>query len=87
MMPRRSRREYVQDARLLCKRGSDLPHAKLTSADIAAIRSAQAERVRLRKMIDDELSNGALAAKYGVHPRTIEKVLARETWVHVLDAQ
>lgn len=77
------RREYIQTARLHAKRGAELPQAKLTEGDVRAILAARDERVRLRQLIADQLSNDALAARYGVHPRTIEKVLDRATWVHV----
>ena len=63
-------------------RGSDLPHAKLDEHDIALIRDLVAERNRLRRRAA-ALSNRALAEKFGVHHRTIEKLISRETWVHV----
>lgn len=64
------------------KRGTQLPHAKLTEPDIKLLFQCVAERERLRKEAN-KLSNEALARKFEVHPRTIEKALRRETWVHV----
>ena len=60
-------------------RGQDLPQTKLLDIDVISIRSAARQRESLRKHIKDNLSNAALAKQYGVHERTIEKVLMRET--------
>lgn len=64
------------------KRGQQLPQAKLTDEDVRLLFQCVAERERLRKEAN-ELSNEALARKFEVHPRTIEKVLRRESWIHV----
>ena len=64
-------------------RGMDLPQSKLTPLEVEAIRSAAKQREALRKHIRERLSNDALARDLGVHVRTIEKVLARESWSHV----
>ena len=48
--------------------------------DVAEIRSAARQRQSLRSHIASNLSNAALAKKFGVHERTIEKILSRETW-------
>lgn len=64
-------------------RGAELPHAKLTPEQVAAIRHAAAERERMRREITERLSNAALARQYGVHERTIEKAIARESYAHV----
>lgn len=77
------RHEYLQSARAKALRGQDLGQAKLNDDAIAAIRSASTQRQKLREHIKATLSNEALAAQYKVHPRTIEKVLAFETWGHV----
>lgn len=66
------------------KQGFDLPQTKLPPKAIIEIRQAKARRDALRKQINDTLSNSALAKKWGVHPRTIEKVLSYETARHVL---
>ena len=47
--------------------------------DVIDIRSAARQRQQLLKHIRENLSNEALAKRFGVHPRTIEKTLARET--------
>lgn len=77
------RGEYLVRAREWARRGQELPHARLSEEDIAEIRSAVAQRESLRNHIRQTLSNAALASRFGVHPRTIEKVVQRETWVHV----
>ncbi len=69
--------------RITAKRGMELSWTKLPPAAIADIRSAAVERDRLRKEITDRLSNKALAKKWGVHHRTVEKVLSYETARHL----
>ena len=64
-------------------RGMDLPQSKLTPLEVESIRSAAKQREALRNHIRERLSNEALARDFGVHRRTIEKVLAHETWGHV----
>lgn len=71
--------EYRQRQRELAARGQDLPQTKLLDMDVISIRSAARQRESLRKHIKDNLSNAALAKQYGVHERTIEKVLMRDT--------
>ncbi len=78
------RDEYLVRAREFQPRGEELNHARLTADEVAAIRSAAVQRERLREYIRRELSNDALAAKFGVHRRTVEKVTAFESWCHVL---
>jgi len=57
-------------------------NAKLTEADIKLIRGAVIERNRLREEAR-RLSNKALAEKFSVHFRTIEKITSYETWSHI----
>lgn len=79
-----NREEYLMHhTRTHCKRGADLPQTKLTEDDILAIRDAQEKRELLRQEINEKYSNAALAKAYGVHVRTIEKVLSYETGAHV----
>jgi len=63
-------------------RGTDHPLSKLTDDDIRLIRECVAERERLRQEAN-RLSNEALAAKFNVHHRTIERVTQRIGWIHV----
>ncbi len=69
--------------RITAKRGMELSWTKLPPVAIADIRKAAVERERLRKEITDRLSNKALAKKWGVHHRTVEKVLSYETARHL----
>lgn len=78
-----SREEWQASPHAYVKRGLDLPHTKLAPRDIVAIRQAVARREELRKMINDTLSNEALAKTYGVSCRTIERAIAYETHGHV----
>lgn len=64
------------------KRGEELPQSKLTNLDVLLIRQAAEERARLRREAS-QLSNCSLARKFGVHTRTIEKVLSCDTWACV----
>lgn len=78
-----ARGEYLVRAHEFCARGQELPQTKLLPLDIGEIRSAARQRENLRKHIRENLSNAALAKAYGVHERTIEKVLSRETGSHI----
>ena len=78
-----NRATYLVRAREFTPRGQDAPHARLTDADVHAIRSAQVQRDNLRRYIRDELSNAALAQKFGVSVRAVERVTMRETWSHL----
>lgn len=69
--------------RINAMRGTDLPQAKLDDSKVRAIREMHAIKLRKIKWLQDNYSVQAMARRYGVHPRTIEKVLMRETWVHV----
>lgn len=80
---RLERGEYLSRARSMALRGQDLPQTKLLDMDIVSIRSSAKQRENLRKHIRENLSNDALAKQYGVHVRTIEKLLAYETWSHM----
>lgn len=78
-----SRGEWEQRRTEFVSRGLDLPQSKLMPLDVAEIRSAAKQREKLREHINKHLSNAALAEKFGVHVRNIEKVLSRETWSHI----
>ena len=77
------RDEWEQRRTEFCARGQDLPQSKLLDLDVIAIRSAKKQREALLKHIRENLSNAALARQFGVHERTIEKAVARETWNHL----
>jgi hypothetical protein len=77
------RDEYLSRARSMALRGQELNHAKLLDIDVVSIRSAAKQRENLKKHIRENLSNEALAKAYGIHVRTVEKVLSYETWGHV----
>lgn len=78
-----TRTEYQQRQREFSARGMDLPQSKLMPLDVVAIREAAAKREQMRREINDTLSNAALARKFGVHVRTIEKALSYESWGHI----
>jgi hypothetical protein len=68
-----SRRDYLCDSLKYAKRGNDLPQSKLC-----------ADKVRkIRIEIESGATSKSLAAEYGVHIRTIDKIRSYKTWVHV----
>lgn len=64
------------------KRGSELPHAKLTEDDIRLINLFVAEREQMKAILKG-MTNKAIADKWDVHVRTIDKITSGETWGHV----
>lgn len=76
-----SRFEYEQRAYELAPYGLQLPQTKLLPIQVQAIREAVEIRKRLRDEINEKYSNEALAKAFGVHRRTIEKVISYETHV------
>jgi transposase len=68
--------------RLSVKRGSALPHAKLTETDVEQIRELVAHRDGLIREART-LRNADIAEKFGVHLRTIDKITAGYAWTHV----
>lgn len=75
---------YLKNAIGNAKRGQELPQAKLLDLDVIDIRSAARQRENLRKFISENLSNAALAKKYGVHVNTIERVARYESFSHLV---
>ena len=79
-----NRQEYESTgAYLTCRRGEDLPQSKLTEADVRKIKRLHAKKQALVKRLHDRYGCKGLAAQFGVHECTIEKVLQRNSWVHV----
>lgn len=78
-----SREAYQQRAVELAPRGMQLPHTKLLPLQVVAIREAVALRDKLRQEINEKYSNAALAKAFGVHVRTIEKVLSYATHIGI----
>ena len=56
---------------------------RLTEEDVRLIRQVHAAGRAEIKRIHATCTAKALAEKFGVHHRTVEKVLAFETWRHV----
>lgn len=79
-----TRTEYLLLITPHVKRGMDLPQTKLPPKAIKMIREAAVIREKMRKEITEKYSNAALAKQWGVHPRTIEKVLSYETGKHII---
>lgn len=80
-----TRDEYrATGAKLTAKRGSELPHAKLTEDDAVAIRKLHARKQRAIARLNERYSAAGIAKRYGVHVRTVERILQRTGWVHTL---
>lgn len=77
------RHTYLQNTRAYAVRGQDLGQSKLNDDAVREIRKAAEQREDLRQHIKDNLSNEAMARKYKVHVRTIEKALSYESWIHI----
>ena len=77
------RREYLQQAAALAKRGQELPHSKLLDIDVISIRSAVRQRQNLLTYIRDNLSNDALCRLYGVSEHVITRVVKYENYGHI----
>lgn len=60
----------------------DLPQAKLTDDDVRLIRQLISHREELKRQAS-ELTNAKIAAKFGLHYRTIDRISAGDTWSHV----
>lgn len=81
-----NRDDYIMRAHEFAPRGADLPQSKLDNAAVAEIRQSVKKREDLRAHIRDSLSNDALAKRFGVHIRTIEKVVGYGSWRQVKDS-
>lgn len=79
-----SRDDYLKTAHEFAKRGQELPQSKLMDIEIIEIRSMIKQKENLKKYIKENLSNEAIAKKFNVHYRTIEKISAYETWTHLI---
>ena len=69
--------------RLKVKRGMDLPQSKLNEKLVKKIRQDYREAREEIKRLQTKYSSKGLAKEYGVHVRTMDKVLTYETWRHV----
>jgi len=78
-----NRDEYELRITEFALRGQELPQSKLLDLDVIEIRSAKRQRENLLKHIRENLSNAALCKRYGIHLRTLEKVITRQSWNHL----
>lgn len=65
-----------------CKRGSELPWAKLNEKLVQMIREEHQKKERLKKLLDEEHSARSIAKRYGVSESAVQKVLSYATWRH-----
>lgn len=78
-----ARHEYLTRATELAGRGEKLPQSKLVDDEVMEIKSAQRQRAKLLQHIKDNLSNAALAQRFGVSVSNIEKILYLGSWTHI----
>lgn len=69
--------------RLNVKRGTDLPQAKLTEEDVKLARQLHEYKQAEIKRLNETLSIKALAEKFDVSERAMERALNRANWGHV----
>jgi DNA invertase Pin-like site-specific DNA recombinase len=69
--------------RLKVKRGVDLPQSKLTEKEVREMRALNSEYRETVKKLTEAFSAKGLAERYGLHVRTVEKVLSGITWSHI----
>lgn len=62
--------------------GENHKDAKLTEADVMAIRELNAERERLRKEAN-KLSIKAIAEKFDIHEGHVKRIIRGECWTHI----
>jgi DNA-directed RNA polymerase specialized sigma24 family protein len=63
-------------------RGSQHPLARLDESSVSEILALVERRNQLKRALH-ALTNDAIAARFGVHSRTIEKIIHGESWAHV----
>jgi len=66
------------------KQGLELPQSKLNPTLVRRIRAEHAAKEKAKRELDAHFSAAAFAKRYGVHKNTVNKILAYETWRHVL---
>ena len=69
--------------RLKVKRGEDLPQSKMTEDQVIKARKDYEKARLLIKRIQRKYTAKGLASRYGVHYRTMEKILSGESWSHL----
>ncbi len=70
------------DNRYKVKRGEQLPQSKLTDNDVKNIHALVKIRNKLKRELST-LTNKAIAEKFEVHYRTIDRVTVGMSWSHI----
>jgi len=65
------------------RRGSQLPQAKMTEADVRNARREYIEGRQKLARLQRYFSVQGLADRYGISKAAMEKILYRDTWEHV----
>ena len=79
---RATRAEYLAHPAQFARRGEDCNH-RITTSQARAIKQAIAEREKLRLYITENLTNEALAKRFKIHRRTVDRISESRGWVHV----
>lgn len=69
-------RDMIERGRHVSPKGSEAGRAKLTDADVVAIRSAYVRGSSTHGIY-------GLASDFGVHPSLISRIIRRELWAHL----
>lgn len=69
--------------RLKVKRGEELPQSKMNEESVIKARRDYERAKILIKKIQSKYTSKGLARKYGIHHRTMDKILSGETWSHL----
>lgn len=72
--------------RSMAPSGEACRHAKLTSDCVESIRSAVRQREALREHIRTQLTDDAIAKKYGITKRQVQRIASRECWAELSEA-
>lgn len=78
-----NRHDYSIRQRELSPRGSALPFAKMDEAKVREVREIHDKAMRARAFLNEHCSAEGLAKECGISVSAMQKILSRETWVHV----
>ena len=79
-----TREDYLTGgAYAVARRGQQLSHSILNDEKVREARRLHEFKRQEIARLNRELSCAALANRYGVSTRCMERMLARETWTHV----
>jgi len=72
--------QFKHGHKMATARGEDCGNAKITDDIVSEIRSAGRQRKMLRQHLRTQLTNKALASKFGITERQICRILSGDSW-------